>query len=246
MENKAFTIVELLVVTSIIVLITALTLPNYRSGSNQLALQRSAHKISQDLRRAQEFAISVKDFNGSAPQGYGIYFDLDQPNRYLMFADLNGDQGYSDSGEKVEEFILENNITLSSLVPVTAGNSLTVIFIPPDPNIVFNPDASLASITLKASGTETAGQYVYNREAGWVWHSGWYPPRASCDISERTSDCPDAFSASQSDPVYVFDWTCYQWWCQNISYMFIKSESQPSSVQQKIIQVNKAGLIAVE
>ena len=46
MENKAFTLIELLVVVSIIVLITALTLPNYRLGDNQLAIQRSSHKVS--------------------------------------------------------------------------------------------------------------------------------------------------------------------------------------------------------
>jgi len=147
--SKAFTLIELLVVISIIVLMTALILPNYRLGDNQLVIQRSAHKISQDLRRAQEFAISVKDFNGSLPGGYGIYFDLDQSDRYIMFADLNGDQTYSGSNEKAEEIILEGNVTLFSLSPMAPGNSLNIFFAPPDPIIKFLPDAATATINIK-------------------------------------------------------------------------------------------------
>ena len=126
--SKAFTLIELLVVVSIIVLMTALTLPNYRSGDNQLAIQRSAHKVSQDLRRAQEFGISVKEFNGSVPGGYGIYFDLDEPDRYIMFADLNGDQTYSGSN------------------------------VPPDPTIQFLPDATVATINIKVASLQKAVQ----------------------------------------------------------------------------------------
>jgi len=156
--SKAFTLIELLVVVSIIVLMTALTLPNYRSGDNQLAIQRSAHKVSQDLRRAQEFGISVKEFNGSVPGGYGIYFDLDEPDRYIMFADLNGDQTYSGSNEKAEEIIFEGNVILDSLNPVTLQASLTVFFVPPDPTIQFLPDATVATINIKVASLQKAVQ----------------------------------------------------------------------------------------
>ncbi len=154
MENKAFTLIELLVVVAIIMLMTILILPNYRLGDNQLVIQRSAHKISQDLRRAQEFAISVKEFNGSVPQGYGIYFDLDERDRYIMFADLNGDQAYSGSGEKAEEITLEGHAALYSLSPVTSGSSLTVFFVPPDPTIYFLPDANIAVINIQVGTSQ--------------------------------------------------------------------------------------------
>ena len=154
MENKAFTLIELLVVVSIIVLITALTLPNYRLGDNQLAIKRSPHKVSQDLRRAQEFAISVKDFNGSVPNGYGLYFDLDQPDRYLVFADLDGDHVYSSPSEKSEEIILEGNVTLGSLTPIAPDNSLNVFFAPPNPTISFLPNAATATINIKVAASQ--------------------------------------------------------------------------------------------
>lgn len=156
--SKAFTLIELLVVISIIVLITALTLPNYRLGNNQLALQRSAHKIVQDLRRTLEFAISVKEFNGIIPSGYGVYFDLDQPDRYVIFADLDGDQAYSGANEKVEEIILEGNVVLYSLTPVSPGSSLAVFFAPPDPTVQFLPDAVLAVINIKIEALQKTVQ----------------------------------------------------------------------------------------
>lgn len=162
--SKAFTIIELLVVVSIIVLITALTLPNYRQNDNQLAIQRSAHKISQDLRRAQEFAIAAKEFNGSIPGGYGVYFDLNQADRYIIFADLDGDHKY-DSNEKEEEIVFESSVVLNSLSPVDRG-SLNIFFVPPDPVIQFFPDAATASINIKA---ETLQETVQVNKAGLIF-----------------------------------------------------------------------------
>lgn len=245
--SKSFTLIELLVVVSIIVLMTALTLPNYRLGDKQLALQRSAHRLAQTLRTTQEYAISAKTFQGAVPSGYGMYLDLAQPASYILFADVNGDGVYSGASEKVEGINLEVNVVLGELVPATPSSSLTIVFIPPDPTTIFNPDATSAKITLKAKGTETAAQYMYNSDPWlyWVWNS----PRAGCDTSSSAYDCPSSFSASPSDPTFVYDWgqTCiFGWWCFSTSKRFTKSESQPVTVQQKTVEVNKAGLIAVE
>lgn len=158
MNSKAFTLIELLVVTSIIVLLTALTLPNYRFGDRQLALQRSAHKIAQSLRMVQEYAISAKESGGVVPAGYGTYFDLDQPTLYILFADFNGDQTYSGVNEKVEEINLETDINLAALNPIALESSLTIVFIPPDPTIVFYPDASSTLVTLGINGLATPVQ----------------------------------------------------------------------------------------
>jgi len=133
--NKGFTLIELLVVLSIIVIMTSLTLPNYRAGDQQLALQRSVAKVSQDLRRTQEMAMSSREFVG-APAGfvggYGIYFNLSQPDQYILFADLDNENDY-DTGEAVEILELETNIVFSNLSP---DDPLTIIFIPPDPQVI--------------------------------------------------------------------------------------------------------------
>lgn len=241
--SKAFTLIELLVVVSIIVLITALTLPNYRFGDKQLALQRSAHKVAQSLRMAQEYAISAKDFNGTMPSGYGIYFALNQPTAYVLFADLDGNRAYSGINEKVEEISLESNIIFSDLVSGTSQSSLSIVFIPPDPTIIFNPDSSLSVITLAASGAETlATQYTYNSVFS-TWD--WVSPRADCDTSDNNIDCPGSFSALESDPPYVYDW--YKLLLiLNFSRAFEKQASQGVAALEKSVEVNKAGLISVQ
>ncbi len=152
---NAFTLVELMVVIALISLFSILTMANYRSGDSQLKLQRSSYKLAQDIGRAEEMAISAKSFQGIIPGGYGIYFNLIQPNQYILFADKDGGKDY-DVGEAVETFNFENTVSLQALVP-SAGNSLAIIFSPPDPTISFSPDSAVVSVTIKATGLTMPG-----------------------------------------------------------------------------------------
>jgi len=146
--QKAFTLIELLVVTGIIILLSALVLPNYRTGESQLALQRSANKLAQDIRRAQEMAMSAKEFEGVVPPGgYGINFQTNLTS-YILFADLNNNKVF-DSGEAIETLSLERGVKISNLSPTSP---LTISFTPPDPTVNINPSNSLAIITLSNNG----------------------------------------------------------------------------------------------
>jgi len=146
--QKAFTLIELLVVTGIIILLSALVLPNYRTGESQLALQRSANKLAQDIRRAQEMAMSAKEFEGVVPPGgYGINFQTNLTS-YILFADLNNNKIF-DSGEAIETLSLERGVKISNLSP---ASPLTISFTPPDPTVNINPSNSLAIITLSNNG----------------------------------------------------------------------------------------------
>ena len=148
--SKSFTLVELLVAVGIIILLTALVLPDYRAGERQFALQRSASKLAQDLRRAEEMAMSAKE-PPTAPDtfkgAYGINFQTNSSN-YILFADLDNDQIY-DSGEEIETLPLEKKVKISNLSP---ASPLTISFTPPDPTVNINPSDSLASITLTNNG----------------------------------------------------------------------------------------------
>ena len=146
----SFTLIELLVVTSIIMLLTALILPNYRAGERQFALQRSAHKLAQDLREAQEMAMSAREFPGAPPTfkgSYGIQFQTNS-SIYTLFADLNNNQRY-ELREEVETLELEKKVKISNLLP---SSPLTVTFTPPDPTINIQPSAPSASIILTNNG----------------------------------------------------------------------------------------------
>jgi prepilin-type N-terminal cleavage/methylation domain-containing protein len=162
--RKGFTLIELLVVTSIIVFLTALILPNYRQGDKKLALERSVHKLAQDVRRVQDMALSSKEFQGQVPAGYGIYLNKNQPTQYVLFADLDGDSQYG-LNEGLETLELEDRVEIDSLSP---GSPLTVVFIPPDPDIVFWPDGSLATVTLRTTGAISSSKSVEINKAGLI------------------------------------------------------------------------------
>lgn len=248
--SKGFTLVELVVVTGIIVLLTALILPNYRSGDKQLALQRSAHRITQTMRMAQEYAISAKEFNGAVPNSYGVYFDLNQPASYILFANLDSDFAYSSSNEMVEEINLESKIRLVGLDPVS-GNSLTVVFVPPDPSVFFLPDALSSAITIGILGSEEQllTQYYYQLQAGWSYTLS---PNPACDQSAVSSclswlgesECPETIPASKSDPLGVFDRCDFAGFELSIPYS--KREREVMALISKIIEVNKSGLIYIK
>ena len=96
--KKGFTLIELLVITTIIAFMSALVIPNLRFGEGQFAVQNSAHKLAQDLRKVAEMSMSSSEFNGIIPQGgYGIYFEK-SANFYTLFADCSGDSEYDSIG----------------------------------------------------------------------------------------------------------------------------------------------------
>ncbi len=152
-KYSGFTLPELLVVASIIIALSIIVMTNYKLGGYRYNLQRSAHKLSQDLRRAEEMAMSVSKFEGSIPPGgYGIYIDhVVAPTQYILFAD-NGNKIY-DAGEEVgdpmsfEDYVQINQVCVESLcVP-----QISVTFSPPDPTIRFNSEAkSYAYIVLES------------------------------------------------------------------------------------------------
>jgi len=177
---RSFTLIEIAVVISIILILTAFTLPNFHNANAKFALDRSIYKLSQDLRIAEETAMSSETtpldlfVSDKFPQGgYGLYFQ-ENSSSYILFADCDGDKQYdlADHGaravscaeaktnkpypEKLKEISLESKIKIGTLSPKDAGNSLAVTFFPPDPTITIYPAASIASITLIfGSRTET-------------------------------------------------------------------------------------------
>ena len=149
-KGAGFTLTELLTVIAIISIISVLVLPNYRAGERSFALQRSAHKLSQDLRRAQEMAMSAKEFEGQVQPRYGVEFNIASLNYYILFADVN-DNGKREPADQIIETIdLEKRVTIQQLFTGESPVSQTKIWItfkPPDPTTeIRDPSASGLSI----------------------------------------------------------------------------------------------------
>ena len=132
--NKAFTLIESLVTISIIAVLSIIVLPNYNSIRQQLALQRSAFKLSQDIRAVQEMAMSTKEFGGEIPDGgYGI--SLSTGTSYTTFVDDDSDGKYDNPSERVgDDVFLEKGVEINNISPTALQ---TIIFLPPDPKISF-------------------------------------------------------------------------------------------------------------
>jgi len=174
-----FTLIELLVVMAIIVVISGLSLANWRGGEKQYALLRAASKLSQDIRRAEEMAISSKEFQGQIPEGgYGVYFKDQEKDHYVLFADLNGNQHY-DSGSDglVEDVKIEKDIQISQL----SASPLIITFTPPDPTVTIKPDAQTASITLSIITDPAKSKTITVNKAGLVFiGTSPSPPPPTC------------------------------------------------------------------
>jgi len=171
--SKGFTLVELLVVTAIIVLMTALILPNYRTSDKQLVLQRATYKLAQDLRRTQEMAMSAKEFQGQVPPRYGIEFGKDR-NYYILFADMNipdGNGKYEPPGPdiEVERITLEKGVMVQDLLTPLSKTTVWVAFKPPDPlTTIRDPGEDRAILRIKLTNADNQIKIVSVNNVGLI------------------------------------------------------------------------------
>ena len=162
--RKGFTLIELLVVTFLIFLLSAMVFLNYRGIDERFALERSTHKLSQDIRRASELAMSVKELNGTIPNGYGIYL-VQGSTFYTLYADTSPDEKYTPGADIVVETIyLEKGIQIYNLSPAL----VSVNFKPPNPTVKISPASSEATITLSSIKDVSKTKTVKVNTAGLV------------------------------------------------------------------------------
>jgi len=154
LKQSAFTIVEVLIVVFIIIVLSIIVLTNYEFGGYQLTLDRSAHKLAQDLRKAEEIAMSAEGEKEFPPGGYGLYFNLLNPTSYILFADKDGNHTYSGENEMIKRIEPEKDIYISSFWSSDGSmlTSLNITFSPPDPTVRINGNQTLSAIVTLESG----------------------------------------------------------------------------------------------
>ena len=178
-DDRGFTLVELMVVSAIIIILSVYVSANYHQGNRELALEMTVGKLAQDLRRAQEWGYSGHQFGGISYTGYGIHI-VDNGTFYELYTDNSGDGRYTAAfTDEVRETInFDNDFEVDTLKPCgptescTAISSMSVNYVPPDPGTVITDSTGTqydeATIILKIEGTATTRSVVVNR-AGLIY-----------------------------------------------------------------------------
>lgn len=137
-KTKGFSLVELMVTVAVIIMVTIIILPNYRGIADQFALERSANKLSQDIRRAAEMAMSLRELpGGQAPKGgYGVFFDVSLVSKYKLYADINENESFDSGDLEIEEIVLERKVYIKGIeTDGLTTNAGSVNFKPPSPRV---------------------------------------------------------------------------------------------------------------
>ena len=160
--NSGITILELLVVISILIIISGITIFNYSKFKSSTTLQNLADDVALSVRRVQGYAIGVRGYNDNFNSAYGIHFTTNPTNSgfegsnksIVLFVDVNDDGKY-ESGDKCGTPDLSNeclevlNITSSDQVAnvyinrgrddilVSKGSSVDILFKRPNPEPYF-------------------------------------------------------------------------------------------------------------
>ena len=161
---RGFTLVELLVVTGIIVIVTSIVLVNNNRFGGVVQLENLTYDIALTIRQAQVYGISVQGCDPNVIEacagvnsfrfGYGMHFDVNDPQHYELFADADEDGAYSvsenvppspytiRSGYKLHRLCVPQGADADSCIPVS---QVDVVFHRPEPDALINNNVAIES-----------------------------------------------------------------------------------------------------
>lgn len=164
-SEKGFTLVELIVVTGILTLITGLMLVNNNKFGGALLLENLAYDVALSIREAQVYGISVRQFgSGNFELGYGVHFDMANPKTYSLFGDVDGN-GLWAAGEEVapSPYAIERGYFISKLCApagsdtesCSSATDLDLVFKRPEPDAYISADG-ISGVTTPSALQESA------------------------------------------------------------------------------------------
>lgn len=159
-SNNGFTLLELLVVVSIFVVMSALVLTSFPSLRARRQIEAAAQTIINASREARTSSIAVNEYAGTGIfPSYGVNIDMATPDRILIYADCNTDDNndgivndddtfYFDPSSTdcggtngaVKEVFLNSLVRIQSIQTITTGSPVSetqasIEYIRPEPSI---------------------------------------------------------------------------------------------------------------
>lgn len=181
--ERGITIVEIIVTIFIITLFSVIIISDFPKIRQQFSLSTAAHKLAQDLRRAQDMSLSgaqILDAGGNllAIKGFGVYFNLntiDGNNKeYIIYGDKDGDCLYDLDDDYIIDVIDMNietkEIIIKGLYNVMEDN-VSINFSPPNPTTSISnlePGMNRIKIVLALEPNTTVTREVYVYTSGLI------------------------------------------------------------------------------
>lgn len=148
--KRGFTLMEMLVVVGIVVVVSGVILASSSRLGGQFILDNFAYDLALTLREAQQYGISVQNFNGNFNVAYGVHFDSSSPATYVLFGDATNPNGLYSPGltptELVQSYTITRGFKISAICAtlnsVSAEDctltSLDVLFKRPEPDALLS------------------------------------------------------------------------------------------------------------
>ena len=170
-SQSGFSIVELVITISIIVLVTGLSLARFSTFDNTVLLQSQAFEIAFDIRQAQQSGISVRATEADKRSAFGIYFDESTRSQYIFFQDINNDEAY-DVGEELQTFIIDTRFEITNIEilrsPPIEPSSASVTFKRPNFDGRISPSGGDLEITIAATRQSTNSKIIRVTQTGQI------------------------------------------------------------------------------
>lgn len=153
LNNKAYTLIELLMTIAILVVVLGIVSVNFRNYELRGELDLMMQKFSSDLRLVQSYSLGLIEFdhdsdpstNNRPGGGWGIYIDTNAGNNqeYTIFADhWDGttldypDHEYNIGASELSRVVDLGNVTVSSsTIGSSNASRMSIVFQPPKPMI---------------------------------------------------------------------------------------------------------------
>lgn len=148
--SRGFTIIEVMVVVSIIAILSSILMFQFRSFDSQLLVRNVAYEIAGTLREAQLYGVSVRGNAGAFTAGYGVHFV--PGTTYIVFRDVDSSKTYTSGDVTLATSKITGSKSITNLCSTAcAQTSLDIIFTRPNPDAAFawSPSAIAATTSVE-------------------------------------------------------------------------------------------------
>lgn len=169
--NRGFTLLEMMVSIGIFAIITAVVIFNHGKFNSSINVTNLSYELALAIREAQVYGLAVKQEAGndiSEDYAYGVYFNINNPQTFYIFADKDSNQQFDPTGgdlcdgtEECQERIeIRGDVEISNLASnqTDPAEQLTILFLRPNPVAIIHDDGteqrSTATIELHSDRAE--------------------------------------------------------------------------------------------